>query len=184
MDQRRFMQRLARASLVLGSVMLTFSLHAESVAGLRWTAPAGWVSKGSTQMRAATYLVPPVAPDKEKSECAVYFFGQGQGGTIDANLNRWKGQFQSSMEHPAAANVRHRVVHGLAVTTIDTSGQYSGMGGPTATPVSPMANYRLLGAIVEGPQGNVFVKFTGPAKTMAASTARFEALINSFEKAQ
>ena len=183
MGLRPYVLRLTRAGIVLSALVFATSLHAESVAGLRWTPPAGWVSNGSTQMRAATYLVPPIAPDKEKSECAVYFFGQGQGGSIDANLNRWKGQFQSSMEHPAAANVRHRTIHGLAVTTIDTSGQYSGMGGPTATPVSPMANYRLLGAIVEGPQGNVFVKFTGPAKTMAASTAKFEALINSFEKA-
>ncbi len=133
-------------------------------------------------MRAATYMVQPTAPDKEKSECAVYFFGAGQGGTVDANLNRWKGQFQSSMEHPAAAVVRHRTVHGLTVTTIDTSGQYSGMGGPNGAPSSPMANYRLLGAIIEGPSGNVFIKFTGPAKTMAANAGKFETLLNSFAK--
>ena len=39
-----------------------------------------------------------------------------------------------------------------------------------------------VGAIVEGPGGNVFIKFTGPAKTIAASQAEFEQLLNSFDK--
>ena len=34
-------------------------------------------------------------------------------------------------------------------------------------------DYRLLGAIVEGPGGNVFVKFAGPAKTIAANEQKF-----------
>jgi len=43
-------------------------------------------------------------------------------------------------------------------------------------------NYRLLGAIVEGPDGNVFIKFTGPAETIAARQPEFEQLLNSFDK--
>jgi hypothetical protein len=48
-------------------------------------------------------------------------------------------------------------------------------------PVKPF--YRLLGAIVEGPGGNVFLKFTGPMKTIAANQAKFEQLLTSFQKA-
>jgi hypothetical protein len=40
----------------------------------------------------------------------------------------------------------------------------------------------MLAAIVEGPGGNIFIKFTGPAKTIAANAAKFDALINSFQK--
>jgi hypothetical protein len=70
-------------------------------------------------------------------------------------------------------------IHGLPVTTIDVSGAYSGMGGPTAA--APVVNnYRLLGAIIDGPGGRVFIKFTGPAKTMAANQRRFERLLESF----
>jgi hypothetical protein len=43
--------------------------------------------------------------------------------------------------------------------------------------------YRLLGAFVESPGGNVFIKFTGSAKTMAANQPKFQQLLNSFEKA-
>ncbi len=74
------------------------------------------------------------------------------------------------------------MVHGLAITTIDISGEYSGMGGPMAAAPTSNPGYRLLGAIVEGPGGNIFVKLTGPAKTIAANQQKFEQLLNSFEK--
>ena len=43
-------------------------------------------------------------------------------------------------------------------------------------------NYRLLGEVVEGPGGNsIFVKFTGPAATVAANLKAFEQLLASFQ---
>jgi hypothetical protein len=42
--------------------------------------------------------------------------------------------------------------------------------------------YRLLGAIVEGPDGNIFVKFTGPAKTIAANKAKYDQFLASFAR--
>jgi hypothetical protein len=129
-------------------------------------------------MRAATYRITPAPGDKESAECAVYFFGSGQGGSVEANLARWKGQFTQGGK-AAEAHVGKRRVHGLAITTIDISGDYSGMGGPMAAH-SVMPGYRLLGAIVEGPQGSIFIKFAGPAKTAAANQAKFEQLLGSF----
>jgi hypothetical protein len=168
----------------VGLVLFLFStcLFAESVAGLKWNPPAGWKSSGTTSMRAATYPVAPVQGDRDAAECAVYFFGLGQGGSIQANLDRWAGQFKASGGKPAVPKLGKISVHGLPVTTIDVSGEYSGMGGPTGT--APTASgYRLLGAIVESPGGNVFIKFTGPAKTMAANLDKFQQLLGSFEKA-
>jgi hypothetical protein len=43
-------------------------------------------------------------------------------------------------------------------------------------------NFRLRGAIVEGPQGSVFFKFTGPDKTISAASAEFDAMIGSLSK--
>jgi hypothetical protein len=157
-------------------------LLADSVAGLKWTAPAGWNSQGKTAMRAATYVIPPAAGDRDNAECAVYFFGAGQGGSVQANLDRWKGQFTGPNGRPAEAKVQNRTVHGLPVTTIDASGDYSGMGGPMARERTVARDYRLLGAIVEGPEGSVFVKFAGPAKTIAAHQRQFDELVNSFAK--
>jgi hypothetical protein len=160
---------------------LLTNLHAESVAGLKWTAPPGWKSQGARPMRAATYNVPGAAGNLDAGECAVYFFGAGQGGSVEANLERWKGQFKQTGGKPVTPTIKKRTIHNLHVTTIDAAGEYSGMGGPMAGGKTVMPGYRLLGAIVEGPAGNVFVKFTGPAKTVSANERKFEQLLNSFE---
>jgi hypothetical protein len=163
-------------------LLLLASLFGESVAGLKWTTPTGWKTEGEKPMRAATYSISPVAGDTASAECVVYFFGNGQGGSVEANLDRWKGQVHGPDGKPSEAKIAKRTIHGLAVTTIDSSGEYSGMGGPMAASRTVQSNYRLLGAIVEGPDGNVFIKFTGPAKTIAANQAAFEQLLNSFDK--
>ena len=132
-------------------------------------------------MRAATYTIAPAAGDKASAECGVYFFGAGQGGSVDANIERWKGQFQGANGKPVPAKVARRTTGGVTMTTIDTAGEYSGMGGPIASG-KPVPGYRLLGAIVEGPGGNIFVKFTGPARTIDANQLKFQNLLASFQR--
>jgi hypothetical protein len=164
-------------------ILLVACSLAQSVAGLKWTSPSGWkAEEGSRLMRAATYTVSAASGDTANAECVVYFFGAGQGGSIDANLERWKGQIVGPDGKAAEAKIAKRTVRDLPVTTIDSSGDYTGMGGPMAASKAVHANYRLLGAIIEGPGGNVFLKFTGPAKTIATSQADFEKLVNSFER--
>ena len=168
-------------------VLLTFlgvgtaTLLAESAAGVRWTAPAGWTNEGTRPMRAATYRIAAAAGDRANAECGVYFFGAGQGGTVEANLERWKSQFTDPNGKVAPAQIAKRTVHGLTVTTIDTAGEYSGMGGPMAASSSTVPGYRLLGAIVTASGGNIFVKLTGPAKTIAANQQKFEQMLASFQ---
>jgi hypothetical protein len=151
-------------------------LHAETTAGLRWTAPAAWKAQAERPMRAATYSIPAAPGDKEDGECAVYYFGPSQGGSVEANLKRWIGQFEQP-EHEA--QTRKRTIAGINVTTIDLSGTYTGAGGPMATGKTSKSGFRLLGAIVEAPEGLVFFKFTAPEKTVAAHQANFEELLKS-----
>lgn len=169
-------------AFLLALPVLNVSLFAESAAGLKWTAPAGWNNEGSRPMRAATYRIAAAPGDKDAPECAVYFFGPGQGGSVQANIDRWKNQMLAPNGEPAEPNIQKRIIHGLSVTTIESSGEYTGMGGPVAKSQSHQPGYRLLGAIVEGPGGNLFIKFTGPSKTIAANQQKFAQLLNSFEK--
>jgi hypothetical protein len=127
--------------------------------------------------------VPHAAGDQLPAECVVYFFGAGQGGSIDANMERWSGQFTEVTGAPAKATIGHRVIHGMKTTTIDVSGVYSGMGGPMAAGAHKLPGYRLLGAILEGPGGNIFVKFTGQTATVAAASKAYEQLLASFDPA-
>jgi hypothetical protein len=131
-------------------------------------------------MRAATYTVSLIDGDKGIAECVVNYFGPGQGGTVDANIERWRGQVLAADGKPAPAKIDKGNTRGIAVTKIDVSGTYTGMGGPMAA-AKPVAGYRLLGAIVEGPGGNVFFKLTGPAKTIAGEQKNFDQLLASIQ---
>ena len=160
-----------------GLLLSALSLCADSGAGIRWTMPPGWKAESQRPMRLATYRAGPNA------ECGIYFFGAGQGGSVEANLDRWIGQFLQADGKPskAAAKIQKQSIHGLMVTTVDVSGAYTGMGGPTAQPGPAVDGYRLLGAIVEGPQGSVFFKFTGPAQTLKANQAALDKMLASLE---
>lgn len=166
----------------LFAFLLALPLLADSAAGVKWTTPAGWKDEGSRPMRAATYDIAPAPGDKIAPECAVYFFGPGQGGSVEANIDRWKKQILAPNGQPAGAKIQKRTVHGLAVTTIESSGSYIGMGGPMAKNPAPQSGFRLLGAIVEAPGGNLFIKFTGEARTIAENQKKFEQMLDSFEK--
>jgi hypothetical protein len=163
-------------------LLSAFALAADSGGGLRWNVPPGWKAEAQRPMRLATYTVAAAAGDSEAGECGVYYFGAGQGGSVEANLDRWIGQFQQAGGKPSreAAKIDQRTIHSLKVATVDVSGAYTGMGGPLAQSGAPKPGYRLLGAIVEGPQGSIFLKFTGPAKTVAGNQAAFEKMLATF----
>ncbi len=133
----------------------------------------------SSAMRAAEYVV----TDHPDTTLAVFHFGAGQGGSLDDNLNRWIDQFtqpdgRSSRE---VAVIEHIEVGGLPVTTVDVSGSFSGMRG-SETPVTAESQ-RMLGAIVEGPEGLVFFKLIGPADIVGTAAESFENLVASIHAA-
>jgi hypothetical protein len=146
--------------------------------GIRWTVPPRWSTQPPRQMRLATYSVPAAEGDADAGECAVFYFGADQGGSVDANIDRWISQFEPS----GAPRRSTKEVNGMIVTLVQVSGTYLAPGGPMMQSQGKKDNYRLLGAIVAGPQGSVFFKYTGPAKTISASEQEFDALINSIAR--
>lgn len=126
-------------------------------------------------MRKASYEVPRAAGDAEDGELAVFYFGPGQGGGIDANVDRWVKQFSDLK--PGDVKRADREANGLREHTVEIqSGTFnSGMGGPSV----PKKDYALEGAIVEAPSGAYFFKMTGPAHTIAAARGAFLQLLDS-----
>jgi hypothetical protein len=158
--------------------------QAEEAGGLTWSAPKEWEAQGARAMRVATYRIPAAKGDAEPGELAIFYFGQGQGGGVDANIKRWVGQFQKPDGAPLTdkdAKTKKESVNGLPVTTVDVKGTYAG-GGPMMGPSTPKPGYRLLGAIVEGPEGAIFFKLTGPEKTVAAAEKPFHKMLESVKK--
>lgn len=113
------------------------------------------------------------------AELVVFHFGAGQGGTVEANFERWLGQ----LERPPGAEPERGTIHasdleahwvGAAGTLLPT-----GMGmGPT----TPQPGSRLLGAVVEGEGGPWFFKLTGPDATVAAARGPFLELLGSLRR--
>ena len=163
---------------ILSLALLVSTAAAETAGGLTWTAPAGWKAQGERPMRAATYAVPKAAGDSEDGECAVFYFGPGQGGGVEANIQRWYGQFESASQPPAP---RKAMAGKYKVTYVEHGGTYKSGGPMMGTAAAQKPGFQLLGAIVEGPEGSVFFKLTGPAKTVAASKAAFEKMIQGIK---
>ncbi len=148
--------------------------------GVQWTAPARWTAGPDKPMRAATYLIPAVPGDSEGGECAVF---KDIGGGVAANIERWIGQFEQPDGSLSQSKAKQKAekINGFNVTTVDLTGIYTAGGMAMGGAPSRKPGYRLLGAIVETPSGEVFFKITGPEKTIAAAQSDFSALLKSIK---
>lgn len=146
-----------------------------SVAGIGWMVPERWTTGPEKQMRVATYLTPAAGGDSEGGECAVFYFGPGEGGDVESNIARWIGQFD--VEGAPARTTR--TIDGMNVHLLDLQGTYRASAGPMMGSSERKEGFRLLGAIVGGPQGSVFFKFTGPEGSVAEAEPGFYGMIES-----
>lgn len=143
-------------------------------AQLVWKVPAKWQSYPSTSsMRLATYRVPHLPGDDEDPEMSV----MQAGGSVDANVQRWIGQFDAEGQKTAKRTTKK--VSGLEVTILEVEGIYAG-GMGMGKDRGEEKNWALLGAIVATPGMPHFFKLTGPAKTVKAARPDFDALVASF----
>lgn len=154
---------------------------APSASGLKYTAPPDWIGETpSSSMRQAQYRLPRVSGDPEDAELAVFFFG-GSGGSVQANIDRWIGQFQKPDGTPAAGVTTHRRAHGIPLTIVDVSGVYLASSGPMMKETERKAGFRMLAAVAESAGGPWFFKLTGPAKTVAKWETSFQSFLDTIE---
>jgi len=152
-------------------------------AKLRYAVPMTWTrTPAPSDMRAAQFTIP-AEGGGEAGELVLFFFGAGQGGSTEQNLQRWYGQFTQPDGKPSseAAVVTIRTINGLKVTAVDVSGTYTGMSPGSGAPAVGKPDYRMLAAVVEGPGGPWFFRATGPSALMAAVKPQFDAMLASLE---
>lgn len=171
----------AASSSATSSAPATVPMRPSGGSDVTWTPPSRWEAKPASGMRAATYITPAAKGDSEGAECAVF---TNIGGGVQANIDRWIGQFEQADGSSSAAKAKQKkeTINGFAVTTVDLTGTFAGGGMAMGQPSTKKPNYRLLGAIVEGPNGEVFFKLTGPAKTVAAAQSEFQTMLKSVKK--
>jgi hypothetical protein len=146
---------------------------------IKWVDPPRWKKVGTGgPMRKASYQVPGASAGTEPGELAVFHFGKDQGGSIEANVERWSKQFPSvdpSKVRRSQRNAKGMVQH---IVEIEEGTFTSNMPG---SPSTPKPAWALLGAIVEGPDGNWFFKLTGPRATVSGAKSEFFTMLDSTE---
>ena len=137
--------------------------------------PGSWIKvPPQSGMRLAQYDI----PGKGGAGSMAVFRFPGGGGSASANLARWKGQLQPGPDtRPPEEKVA--TVAGLTVTSLDAVGRFAPGPMPGAPAAAPIEQARMLAAVIEGAGYPYFIKCTGPAETMDAQVAAWEAMLAS-----
>lgn len=143
-------------------------------AGLSFEKPVQWVwIKPAMQFRTLQYSIP--GQDGSGAADLIFsVFASGEGGPVDANIERWIGQFGGVEGEPPRVERSTSEVAGMPVSMVELEGSYAGMGA-----AAPRSGWAQLGVIIQAPGRNVFVRLLGPAKTVLANKGDFDAMIDS-----
>jgi hypothetical protein len=102
-----------------------------------------------------------------------YHFGFGQGGGVDANVTRWKKQFEGEVKvTPEKLSYDKQ-----EVTIVMMEGTF--LDGGIMERKTPKEGYVLLGAIIPHAGGDVFLKMTGPKAVLLKAKGDFKKLVAS-----
>ena len=136
--------------------------------------PEGWQPQPpSSSMRKAQFVLPRQAGDAEDAEMVVFYFGTGSAGSVEANLQRWRGQMKG-----AQGDTKKSTVSGMPVTTLDVTGSYASSMRPMMQSGQEKPDYRMIASIIESPAGAYYFKLIGPQKTVGYWQSSFEKFIN------
>jgi hypothetical protein len=167
--------RPAAAQAVVAEDSRAFAIAGGS---LLLEAPASWKRVQPKSGIVETEFAIPSAADLPAGRMTV----MGAGGSVQANVDRWYGQFAQpdGSATKDKATTKTLKLAGCTVTLVDVTGTYKDMpGGPFAGGKTiERPDYRMLAAIVETPAaGSHFLKFYGPAATVAKEADGFRKMI-------
>lgn len=187
--------KLKNGALLLGGLLLFSAMLACQKSApktqpldlgvIKLQAPLDWQSTTPTStMRKAQFTLPRAAGDPEDAELVVFYFGHGEGGTVEANLKRWYGQFAQPDSSASAdkAQVTRDTADGMNLTMVDLDGTFIAPLMPGEPESYNKPDFRMLAAVLETSEGPYFFKLVGPKKTIAQHAANFNALMKSARK--
>lgn len=156
-----------------------------TIAGITFSPPGHWQDLGSSGMRQAQYRLDPVAGDPAPGEVNLFYFGPTSGGGVEANLKRWIGQIvlPDGGDPNTVAERSTFTADGMPGHIVTLNGTYkSGGGRPMGGETTMLEGYRLVGVVLEGPQGSLFFKLTGPLATAQAMEKDLMAMVKGAHK--
>ncbi len=144
------------------------------VGAFSFTRPDGWKSIQPTSPMRKAQLQIPGKNGSKPADVTFFFFGEGNGGGVEPNVQRWLGQIAGK---PDSNKIEAQEFDGVKVTLVSAEGTLK--AAPMAGIPEELPDAALLGAIVEHPEGAVFIKMTGPAALVKESREKFLGLIKS-----
>lgn len=135
-----------------------------------------------SRMLDAELKIPRVGEDQEDGRLTI----MGAGGTIEANIVRWRGQFiqPDGTDTKEKTKQEQTKIAGQTVNLVDITGTFlDSPGGPFSGQAKvERANYRMLAAIIQTEdKGNYFVKLYGPKATIDKNAEHFKSMIKSLK---
>lgn len=148
--------------------------------GLKSTTPANWIEeKPTSNLRLKQFKVPKVGDDKEDALMLVIYL-DGQGGSVEENVKRWKGLFKppADKDIDAVTKVETLKVSGVTATYVDVHGTYV---APAFEKQPPKPDSRMLAVYWDSKKGPYFFRLVGPAKTVAENKKGFDEWVKGFK---
>lgn len=169
-----FIVTLLFSSIATSHVLAADAPQTFPVGGLTFTSPTEWTwVTAKSPMRKAQFKVETA---DGAAEVVFFHFGKGQGGSVQANVDRWLGQFAESKDK-LNARTEKKTVAGREITYVFAEGTY--MSGPPFGQKTPLKNQALIGAIIKNDDGDVFVKMTGLKIITNKAEPTFKKLVES-----
>lgn len=143
--------------------------------------PAGWTEKPSVSgMRAAEFQLP---SSDGQAEVVVYYFGQSGAGGVQANIDRWVGQFTQPDGKPSkdVAKLEQATYAGQQADLVTVSGNYASRPTPGSPDAVNKPDQTLQAAIVPSPSGPYYFRLLGDRAAVEAQSGKFRELLSSLK---
>ncbi len=150
-----------------------------TLGNLKSATPADWKNKQpSNKFRAFQFGV-------GDAELVIFHFGENGGGTVEDNIQRWKGTFQppEGKSIDAVSKVEKFKVGKADITYLDVQGTFLSKNPPfdPNAKTERKTNYRRFGVIFACDGGPYYITLTGPAKTLEQNKKAFDDWLKNFK---
>jgi len=171
----------------MSGILFDFNSKPVTVGGITYTPASQWVNLEKTKDRFAGYTFGPLEGDSDSATMYVYYYGEKQKSNLDNMLESWitsmtipDGRDPHNAKIQYIKTVADMNVHILSMQAIyNVPAEESKTGQPI-----PKENYRLIGVVVEAPEGNIFFKLTGPEYTARIMCEAYITMIDKIKKTE
>ena len=117
------------------------------------------------------FSAPAESAEEKKPEDRARITIMASGGGVEANLDRWYGQFEQpdGKATKDVAKVEEFEAAGQKIHYVDIKGTFKdtmGAGPFSGRPPVMRKDHRMLGAIIETSAGDYYLKITGPTEVL------------------